>query len=103
MVDGVGRGPRPLLPADEPGAPALSVGSTRPGAGAGSAPGCWSTRAGWRNSASAPTRWCLTTSVRATTAVLPMVLAAGLRGRIRMAGDELTVRVPVRDLRPLRA
>ena len=36
-------------------------------------------------------------------AVLPMVLGAGLRGRIRMAGDELTVRVPVRDLRPLRA
>ena len=35
-------------------------------------------------------------------AALPMVLAAGLRGRIRMAGDELTVRVPVRDLRPLR-
>ena len=36
-------------------------------------------------------------------AVLPMVLAAGLRGRIRMAGGELTMRVPVRDLRPLRA
>ena len=36
-------------------------------------------------------------------AVLPMVLSAGLRGRIRMAGGELTVRVPVRDLRPLRA
>jgi ribosomal protein S18 acetylase RimI-like enzyme len=35
-------------------------------------------------------------------AVLPMVLAAGLRGRIRLAGEELTVRVPVRDLRPLR-
>ncbi len=35
-------------------------------------------------------------------AVLPMVLAAGLHGRIRMAGGELTVRVPVRDLRPLR-
>ncbi|TIC84349.1 GNAT family N-acetyltransferase [Nocardioides sp. GY 10127] len=34
-------------------------------------------------------------------AVLPMVLAAGLRGRIRMAGDVLTVRVPVRDLKPL--
>lgn len=33
--------------------------------------------------------------------VLPMVMAAGLRGRIRMAGDELTVRIPVRDLRPL--
>ena len=30
-----------------------------------------------------------------------MVLSAGLRGRIRMAGGELTVRVPVRDLRPL--
>ncbi len=36
-------------------------------------------------------------------AVLPMVLGAGLRGRIRMAGSELTVRVPVRGLRPLRA
>ena len=34
-------------------------------------------------------------------AVLPLVLAAGLRGRIRLAGQELTVRVPVRDLRPL--
>ncbi|GCD92115.1 GNAT family N-acetyltransferase [Nocardioides sp. LS1] len=35
-------------------------------------------------------------------AVLPMVLAAGLRGRIRMAADVLTVRVPVRELRPVR-
>jgi len=34
-------------------------------------------------------------------AVLPMVLGAGLRGRIRMAADELTVRVPVGGLRPL--
>ncbi|CAB4698374.1 MAG: GNAT family N-acetyltransferase [Actinobacteria bacterium] len=34
-------------------------------------------------------------------AVLPMVLAAGMRGRIRMAADQLTVRVPVRDLKPL--
>lgn len=34
-------------------------------------------------------------------AVLPMVLAAGLRGRIRMAADTLTVRVPVQGLRPL--
>lgn len=36
-------------------------------------------------------------------AILPMVMAAGLRGRIRMAADTLTVRVPVRDLRPLRS
>lgn len=36
-------------------------------------------------------------------AVLPMVMAAGLRGRIRMAGDRLVVRMPVRDLKPLRA
>ena len=36
-------------------------------------------------------------------AVLPLVMAAGLRGRIRMAADTLTVRVPVRDLKPLRA
>ena len=34
-------------------------------------------------------------------AILPMVLAAGLRGRIRMAADVLTVRVPVHDLKPL--
>lgn len=34
-------------------------------------------------------------------AVLPMVLAANLRGRIRMAADRLVVRVPVRDLKPL--
>lgn len=34
-------------------------------------------------------------------AVLPMVLAAGLRGRIRLSGEELTVRVPVAGLKPL--
>ncbi len=34
-------------------------------------------------------------------AVLPMVLAAGMRGRIRMAGETLTVRVGVRELKPL--
>lgn len=33
-------------------------------------------------------------------AMLPMVLAAGMRGRIRMAADVLTVRLPVRELRP---
>lgn len=36
-------------------------------------------------------------------AVLPMVLAAGLRGRIRMAAETLTVRVPLRDLKPVPA
>ena len=35
-------------------------------------------------------------------AVLPMVMAAGLRGRIRMSGDELSVRVPLRDLEATR-
>lgn len=34
-------------------------------------------------------------------AVLPMVLSAGLRGRIRMAAEVLTVRIPVRDLKPI--
>ena len=34
-------------------------------------------------------------------AVMPMVMASGLRARIRMAGDVLTVRIGVRDLRPL--
>ncbi|MBS42845.1 MAG: GNAT family N-acetyltransferase [Nocardioides sp.] len=33
-------------------------------------------------------------------AVLPMVLAAGMRGRIRMAGETLTVRIAVQELRP---
>ena len=32
-------------------------------------------------------------------AVLPMVLAAGMRGRIRMAGESLTVRIGLTDLR----
>ena len=36
-------------------------------------------------------------------AVLPMVMAAGLRGRIRMAADTLVVRIAVRELKPLRA
>ncbi len=31
-------------------------------------------------------------------AVLPMVLAAGMRGRIRMAGEALTVRIGLRDM-----
>lgn len=34
-------------------------------------------------------------------AVMPMVLAAGMRGRIRMAGEVLTVRIAVRELKPL--
>lgn len=34
-------------------------------------------------------------------AVMPMVMASGLRGRIRMAGEVLTVRIGVRDLKPL--
>ena len=45
----------------------------------------------------------LLSSAADNPAVLPMVLAAGLRGRIRLVGDTLTVRVPVRELRPLRA
>ncbi|TCJ22180.1 GNAT family N-acetyltransferase [Nocardioides jejuensis] len=36
-------------------------------------------------------------------AVLPMVLSAGLRGRIRMAAETLTVRVPLRDLKQVPA
>lgn len=36
-------------------------------------------------------------------AVLPMVLAAGVKGRIRMVHDVLTVRIPVRELKPLPA
>nr|WP_243395245.1 GNAT family N-acetyltransferase [Nocardioides currus] len=35
-------------------------------------------------------------------AVLPMVLGSGLRGRIRMSGEVLSVRVPLRDLEATR-
>src|SRR5690606_30588606 len=43
------------------------------------------------------------TELRFTTAadnhaVLPLVLGAGLRARIKMSGDRLTVQVPLRDL-----
>lgn len=43
----------------------------------------------------------LLTTAADNQAVLPVVLAAGLRGRIRIAGHELIVRIPVRDLKPL--
>ena len=39
----------------------------------------------------------LLTTHAGNQAVLPMVLAAGVRGRIRMVGDRLTVRVPVKE------
>lgn len=39
----------------------------------------------------------LLTTHSGNQAVLPMVLAAGVRGRIRMAGELLTVRVPVKE------
>jgi GNAT superfamily N-acetyltransferase len=39
----------------------------------------------------------LLTTHAGNQAVLPMVLAAGVRGRIRMAGEQLTVRVPVKE------
>ncbi|WP_139978041.1 GNAT family N-acetyltransferase [Nocardioides litoris] len=41
----------------------------------------------------------LLTTEHDNRAVLPMVLAAGMRGRIRMAGETLTVRIAVTDLR----
>ncbi len=37
----------------------------------------------------------------ANPAVLPLILGSGLRGRIRMGSDELTVRIPVRSLAPV--
>lgn len=44
----------------------------------------------------------LLTTAADNPAVLPLVLAAGMRGLIRMAGGELSVRVPVTEVRPLR-
>lgn len=40
------------------------------------------------------------TTAHDNRAVMPMVLAAGMRGRIRMAGEVLTVRISVTELRP---
>ena len=74
---------------------------TRPGGAGGSAPGCW-----WRRPVSPPALGVdeiILGTEADNQAVLPIVLAAGLRGRIRMAGDQLTVRIPVRDLKPLPA
>ena len=100
VVDGVVVGRAKLLPADEPGTRALSL-TVEPG---------WRRRgvgtrllvdAGRLANALGADEVVLATR-SGNGAVLPLVLSAGLRGRIRMAGDELTVRVPVRDLRPLR-
>lgn len=44
----------------------------------------------------------MTTGVE-NQAVLPMVLSTGLRGRIRMAAETLTVYVPLRDVKPIPA
>lgn len=41
------------------------------------------------------------TTAHDNRAVMPMVLAAGMRGRIRMAGETLTVRISVSELKPL--
>lgn len=41
------------------------------------------------------------TTASENSAVLPLVLAAGMRGLIKMADGELTVRVPVHRLKPL--
>jgi len=43
------------------------------------------------------------TTASGNQAILPMVMAAGLRGRIRLSGDVLVVRVPVGGLKPLRS
>jgi ribosomal protein S18 acetylase RimI-like enzyme len=40
------------------------------------------------------------TTAHDNRAVMPMVLAAGMRGRIRMSGETLTVRISVSDLKP---
>lgn len=40
------------------------------------------------------------TTAHDNRAVMPMVLAAGMRGRIRMSGETLTVRISVAELRP---
>lgn len=40
------------------------------------------------------------TTAHDNRAVMPMVMAAGMRGRIRMAGETLTVRISVVELRP---
>lgn len=44
-------------------------------------------------------REVLLTAPAASRAVLPMVLSAGLRGRIRMSGDTLAVRIPLADVK----
>lgn len=101
IVDGVQIGRARLQPTEEPGVVELSL-RVDP---------AWQRRGVGRRLlrdvarlgvSRGATALVMTTGVE-NDAVLPMVLAAGLRGRIRMASETLTVRVPLRDLTPLKA
>jgi ribosomal protein S18 acetylase RimI-like enzyme len=97
VVDGTVVGDAAIRPAvDEPGAWVLAL-SVDPGwrrRGIGSSLLGEAVR---QAAGRGGTELVLTTSAD-NQAVLPMVLAAGLRGRIRMSGDRLTVRIPLAAL-----
>jgi GNAT superfamily N-acetyltransferase len=101
VVDGVLVGRAVLGPADDAGHRPLGIEVDRDWRGRGI--GTRLLVEGGRLARQLGSDEVLLTTESGNPAVLPMLLAAGLRGRIRMAGDELTVRVPVRDLRPLSA
>ena len=81
---------------DEPEPAPPTSRSTRPGGAAASAPGCCRRRPGVAQHDGAAE--IVLTARADNQAVLPMVLAAGMRGRIRMAGDTLTVRIGLRGI-----
>lgn len=98
LVDGVPVGRAVLRPEEEPGARPvlLRVDPAWRRRGIGTRLLVESARLAGRLGASE-----IVLSTRADNqAVLPMVLAAGVRGRIRLSADVVTVRVPVRDLQP---
>ena len=86
----------PRGPSTTSGRGTSSWGSTRPGGVAASGPDCSSRRLA-PHAPPTPTRSSCERR-RTTRAVLPLVLGTGLRGRIRMGSDDLTVRIPVRRL-----
>jgi GNAT superfamily N-acetyltransferase len=100
VVDGVVVGSATVAPSDEPGAWLLTLAVERDWRRRGIGTRLLVDAGRVANSLGADE--VVLTTGSGNPAVLPLVLSAGLRGRIRMAGDELTVRVPVRDLRPLR-
>ncbi|MEO9325762.1 GNAT family N-acetyltransferase [Nocardioides sp. C4-1] len=100
LADGVAIGFARVTPTGEPGLSAIEIEVDRAHQRRGIGTRLLGTAA--RLARGAGAEQVVLTTAHDNRAVLPMVLAAGLRGRIRMSGDVLTVRIVVSGLRPLK-